>query len=73
LPKANIRNSDYDHGKMPWKTFPELLEENDISWKFYQNELDCGGGFKDEERAWLSNFGCNLLEFFAAYNVKFSP
>ncbi|MFB6456340.1 phosphocholine-specific phospholipase C [Chitinophaga sp. Hz27] len=70
--KANIRNDDYSYGKHPWKTFPELLSENDISWKFYQNELSCGGGFKGEERAWLSNFGCNLLEFFAAYNVKFS-
>jgi len=73
LPKANIRNNDFSYGKMPWKTFPELLEENNIPWKFYQNELDCGGGFTGDERAWLSNFGCNLLEFFAVYNVKFSP
>jgi phospholipase C len=73
LPKANIRNDDYEYGKMPWKTFPELLEENNVPWKFYQNELDCGGGFKEEERAWLSNFGCNLLEYFTAYNVKFTP
>ncbi|HTE11012.1 MAG TPA: alkaline phosphatase family protein, partial [Chitinophagaceae bacterium] len=61
LPKANIRNNDFSYGKMPWKTFPELLEENNIPWKFYQNELDCGGGFTGDERAWLSNFGCNLL------------
>ncbi|HMH20138.1 MAG TPA: phospholipase C, phosphocholine-specific [Puia sp.] len=71
--KAHIRNDDYSFAKLPWTTFPELLEENDILWKFYQNELDCGGGFKGEERAWLSNFGCNNLEFFAAYNVKFAP
>jgi phospholipase C len=73
LTKVNIRNDDFDHGKMPWQTFPELLEDNDISWKFYQNELNCGGGFKGEERSWLSNFGCNNLEFYAAYNVKFTP
>lgn len=72
LPKANIRNDDYDYGKLPWKTFPELLEENNIAWKFYQNELDCTGGLVGEERAWLSNFGCNLLEFFKIYNVQFS-
>ncbi|MFY0255445.1 phosphocholine-specific phospholipase C [Chitinophaga sp. 30R24] len=72
LPKAHIRNDDYSYAKLPWKTFPELLEENNIAWKFYQNELSCGGGFKGEERAWLANFGCNLLEFFAAYHVKFS-
>ncbi|NQX43456.1 phospholipase C [Pedobacter steynii] len=72
LQKVNIRNDDFSYGKLPWKAFPELLEENDISWKFYQNDLSCGGGYKGEERAWLANFGCNLLEFFAAYNVKFS-
>ena len=73
LAKANVRNENFSYGKMPWKTFPELLEENDIAWKFYQNEISCGGGFKGEERSWLANFGCNLLEFFAAFNVKFSP
>ncbi|MES2455404.1 MAG: phospholipase C, phosphocholine-specific [Bacteroidota bacterium] len=72
LPKANIRNTDFAYGKMPWETFPELLQANNISWKFYQNDLSCGGGFVGEERAWLANFGCNLLEFFKKYNVKFS-
>lgn len=71
LPKANIRNEDYSYGKQRWKTFPEVLEENGISWGFYQNELSSGGGFQGEGRSWLSNFGCNLLEFFASYNVKF--
>lgn len=72
IPKANIRNDDFAYGTMPWKTFPELLEENGIAWNFYQNETSCTGGFVGEERAWLSNYGCNLLEFFKAYNVKFS-
>lgn len=71
IPKANIRNDDYSYAKHTWKTFPELLSENNVNWKFYQNETSCGGGFKGEERAWLANFGCNLLEFFSAYNVKF--
>lgn len=73
IPKAHIRNTDYSYAKLPWLTFPELLEDNNIPWKFYQNETSCGGGFKGEERSWLANFGCNLLEFFAAYNVKFAP
>ena len=72
LPKANIRNDDYGVADKQWLAFPELLEDNDISWKFYQNELDSVGSFTDEERAWLSNFGCNLLENFEAFNVKFS-
>jgi phospholipase C len=71
-PKAHIRNDDFSYGKLPWVTFPELLEQNNIPWKFYQNDISCGGGFKGEERSWLANFGCNNLEFFAAYNVKFS-
>jgi len=72
-PKAHIRNGDYSFGKLPWTTFPELLTQNNIPWKFYQNEISCGGGFKGEERSWLANFGCNNLEFFAAFNVKFTP
>lgn len=72
LQKVNIRNDDFSYGKLPWRAFPELLQENNVPWKFYQNDLSCGGGYKGEERAWLGNFGCNLLEFFAAYNVKFS-
>ena len=73
IPKASIRNEDFTYAGQPWHTFPELLEENNIPWKFYQNEIGCGGGFKGEEGAWLGNFGCNLLEFFAVHNVKFSP
>ncbi|MBN9299495.1 MAG: phospholipase C, phosphocholine-specific [Filimonas sp.] len=73
ITKANIRNDNFSFGKMQWQTFPELLEKNGIKWKFYQNELSCGGGFSGEERSWLANFGCNLLEFFKVYNVKFAP
>lgn len=72
LPKANIRNPDYVANTMPWQTFPELLEEAGVSWNFYQNDLSTGGGYVGEERSWLANYGCNLLEFFKAYNVKFS-
>ncbi|ULT22765.1 hypothetical protein KUH03_26080 [Sphingobacterium sp. E70] len=64
MQKVNIRNDDFGYGKMTWETFPELLEKNNIDWRFYQNETSCGGGLSGEERAWLSNFGCNLLEFF---------
>jgi phospholipase C len=72
IPKAHIRNTDYGHATLGWETFPELLTDNEVNWKFYQNEISCGGGFVGEERSWLANFGCNLLEFFKAYNVKFS-
>ena len=69
--KAYITNS-IPYGEARWKTFPERLEDNGISWKVYQNDLNTGGGFNDEERSWLANFICNLLEFLPQYNVKFS-
>ncbi|HVS94882.1 MAG TPA: phospholipase C, phosphocholine-specific [Puia sp.] len=70
--KAYIRN-DVETGEISWTTFPELLERAGISWKVYQNDLTVGDGLTVEERAWLANFGCNLLEPFAQYNVRFFP
>jgi len=70
--KATMRN-DLKYGEAKWTTFPERLEEKGISWNVYQNEITAGGGFKGEERSWLSNFGCNPLEWFDAYKVRFSP
>ncbi|HRI19576.1 MAG TPA: phospholipase C, phosphocholine-specific [Panacibacter sp.] len=71
--KARVRNSDTDYDmQAAWKTFPEWLEENSISWKIYQNELSVGVGFEGEEDAWLSNFTDNPIEWFEQYNVKLS-
>jgi len=69
--KAYIRN-DVETGEISWTTFPELLEKAGIPWKVYQNDLTIGGGFTGEERAWLANFGCNLLEPFDQYNARFT-
>src|SRR5690625_2557850 len=69
--KAYIRNN-IPYGEARWKTFPETLEDNNISWRVYQNDLSAGGGFKGEQRSWLANFGCNPLEFLSQYNVRFS-
>ncbi|MDB5211642.1 MAG: phospholipase phosphocholine-specific, partial [Sediminibacterium sp.] len=72
--QAKVWNEDADHDTMvAWKTFPERLEENDISWKVYQNELYLPVGFQTEEEGnWLSNFGDNPLEYLTQYNVKLS-
>lgn len=70
--KAYVRNN-IPYGEAHWTTFPELLETHGVSWKVYQNELSAGGGFQNEERLWLSNFGCNPLEFLSQFNVRFSP
>jgi phospholipase C len=71
--KVYMRNDEIERGGMTWKTYPERLHEAGISWRFYQNELTHAGGLSNEEEAWLSNFGCNLLENFSAYNVEAYP
>jgi phospholipase C len=63
--------SNYIYPELDWKTYPERLEENGVSWKVYQNEITMGFGLKTEESAWLSNFGTNVLEYFKEYNVRF--
>lgn len=68
--KAYVRN-DIPYGEAHWKTFPERLEEQGVSWKVYQNDISAGGGFTGEQRSWLSNFGCNPLEYLSQYNVRF--
>jgi phospholipase C len=71
---ANVLNEDADYdSQVRWTTFPERLEEQNISWKIYQNELSVGVEFEGEEDAWLANFGDNPIEYFAQYNVKFLP
>lgn len=72
--KAHLWNiSNYDKPTLNWTTFPERLEENDISWKIYQNELTMGFGLNGEEGSWLGNFGTNVLEYFQQYNVRLNP
>jgi phospholipase C len=72
--QARVRNEELDYDKpASWKTFPERLEDNGISWRVYQNEINLSTGFTGEEDAWLANFSDNPLEWFSQYNVKFSP
>ena len=68
--KAFIRNYTFSPAGSHWETFPEILQRNGVSWKFYQNEVGyLEMGLNQEEEAWLSNFGCNNLELFAQYNI----
>ncbi|HXS13116.1 MAG TPA: phospholipase C, phosphocholine-specific [Acidobacteriaceae bacterium] len=68
--RVYMRNDEFFRDSLGWKTFPERLSEAGISWKFYQNEISTTSGLAKEEEAWLSNYGCNVLESFAAYNVN---
>lgn len=72
--QANVWNQNADHGAgiVNWKTYPERLEENGISWKVYQNELYLDVGL-DAAQPWLDNFGDNPLEYFKQYNTRFHP
>jgi phospholipase C len=71
---ARVRNSELDYDvPASWTTFPERLEENNIPWKIYQNELSVGVGFEGEEDAWLANFTDNPIEWFSQYHVQFLP
>lgn len=67
----NNEEAVYD-AEVSWPTFPERLEELGISWKFYQNEIWLASGLEGEYDAWLTNFGCNPLEYFTQYNVRFA-
>ncbi|PSL28965.1 phosphocholine-specific phospholipase C [Chitinophaga ginsengisoli] len=67
----NITN--YATPELTWKTYPERLEENGISWKVYQNEVTMGFGLNGEENDWLSNFGCNILEYYKQFNIRLHP
>lgn len=74
--EKNGNGRAYMNNNIPWgeeylESFPELLEKNDIPWKVYQNDLSAGGGLTGDQRAWLSNFGCNPLEFLSQYNTRF--
>ena len=70
--KANVWNSDVDYGKWArWKTFPEILEQHNVSWKIYQNEISVGTGLEGEEDAWLGNFTDNPIEWFSQYHVEY--
>jgi phospholipase C len=68
-----VRNSEATYSKeVDWKTFPERLEENGISWKVYQNEISLSSGLSGEDESLLANFTDNNLEWFKQYHVRFA-
>jgi len=70
--KPLTRNSDTYYNKMVnWKTFPERLQENGISWKVYQNEISLQNEISGNGESLLGNFTDNNLEWFEQYNVRF--
>ncbi|SFB44365.1 phosphocholine-specific phospholipase C [Algoriphagus aquimarinus] len=72
--KAKVRNGELTYGKEGnWKTFPERLEDNDISWRVYQNELSITTELDGEDESLLANFTDNNLEWFSQFGAGFHP
>jgi len=72
--KALVWNGDSEFsGKATWKTFPERLSDIGVDWKIYQNEISSSSaGYSGQANSWLANFGCNVMEYFPQYEVKYS-
>ncbi|WP_114751481.1 phosphocholine-specific phospholipase C [Pleomorphovibrio marinus] len=72
--KPKVRNSDIRYNKeVNWRTFPELLQDNGISWKVYQNEVSVGTELEGEDESLLANFTDNNLEWFTQFRIRHSP
>ena len=68
-----VRNSEATYDKeVDWKTYPERLEENGVSWRVYQNEISLSSGLEGEDESLLGNFTDNNLEWFKQYHVRFA-
>jgi len=55
-----------------WDTFPELLEDQGVSWKVYQHELWTSKLRDKRVGDWVDNYGDNALEYVKRYNVRLS-
>jgi phospholipase C len=54
-----------------WPTFPELLQDNGVDWRVYQNEI-WTAKLPTETDDWLGNYGDNALEYVKRHQVKLS-
>lgn len=66
--QAESRNNVF----VDWQTFPEILEDNGVSWKIYQNEVWTADLQGDEVDDWTGNYGDNPLEYVKRHQVKLS-
>ena len=66
--QAESRNNVF----VDWQTFPEILEDNGVSWKIYQNEVWTADLQGEEVDDWTGNYGDNPLEYVKRHQVKLS-
>lgn len=68
----NAQAESRDNVYVDWETFPEILEDNGIDWKIYQNEIWTANLQGDTVDDWLGNYGDNAIEYVKRYHVKLS-
>jgi phospholipase C len=68
----NEQAESHSNTFIDWDTFPELLEDHDVSWKVYQHELWTSKLQDKRIGDWVDNYGDNPLEYVKRYNVKLS-
>ncbi|MCY1515405.1 Non-hemolytic phospholipase C [compost metagenome] len=68
----NSQAESRDNVFVDWQTFPEVLEDNGISWKVYQNEIWTANLAEGDTDDWLGNYGDNPLEYVKRHRVKLS-
>jgi phospholipase C len=68
----NSQAESRDDVYVDWETFPEVLEDNGIDWKIYQNEIWTADLKGEEVDDWTGNYGDNAIEYVKCYNVKLS-
>lgn len=67
----NSQAESRDDVYVNWSSFPELLEDNGIDWRIYQNEL-WTANLPEETDYWLGNYGDNAVEYLTPHQVKLS-
>ncbi|RZL36337.1 MAG: phospholipase C, phosphocholine-specific, partial [Pedobacter sp.] len=68
----NSQAESRDNVFVDWQTFPEVLEDNGVSWKVYQNEIWTANLPEGDVDDWLGNYGDNALEYVKRHRVKLS-
>jgi len=66
----NSQAESRDNAFVDWQTFPEVLEDNGVSWKIYQNEIWTANLPEGEIDDWVGNYGDNPIEYVKRHHVK---
>lgn len=68
---SNYQAESHNNRFVDWPTFPELLEDNGVAWRVYQNEI-WTAKLPSETDDWLGNYGDNALEYVKRHQVRLS-